>query len=104
MVEVAHCGAVLEPSDTMACQDCPLGASCNGSHLEPRIKGSTWARVGQTLRIAQCPVGYIVVRFHLLLAPVACILAVEHFKFLPALKTACIGFFFLEFLAVMSAP
>ncbi len=76
---MACCRAVLEPSDTMACQDCPLGAACNGSHLEPRIKGSAWALVGQALRIAQCPVGYIVVRFRLLLAPFESLLAREHF-------------------------
>lgn len=49
-------------SDLYACQDCPVGARCDGQNLTSLTPGSVWARYGSQMRLAQCPPGHVLVR------------------------------------------
>jgi hypothetical protein len=44
------------------CTTCPLGAECIGGLLRGRVGGSVWRKLGQYMRLDECPAGYIVVR------------------------------------------
>ena len=44
----------------IVCQDCPIGASCNGSALDPLVEGSVWEadRNSGVYLLRKCPPGY----------------------------------------------
>jgi hypothetical protein len=47
-------------SSLVTCKPCPVGATCDGSNLHPKVPGSVWALKNSTSQyiLAACPPGY----------------------------------------------